>query len=361
MEIIRGRLSAQDFSNPALRYNAETNMIEYSPDGGVTWNPDPSDDPRHSVKFAKPLQTTGDIRCNSSASMVKWIKDFIDYETNLMVAGAEITGLANAVLMFFDLFAPWAILVNALIDLASTIFSIGATGLTTAFTSETYELLLCCFYCEIESDGSVTVDDFGAIAAKVNTDLNPTAALIISAILSNQGEMGLQNAGTLYAETGDCSDCECGWCWEQSLDTDDGGWTPLTGSGQDQAEWVSGSGWHSVCYPHSGTFELMQVVRDFGAPISLQLVDLISDVVAGTDITHVPFQLIGELAGVNQFDVSVAGHGGSDVSNSWTGSATVDKVYLIMFCSRTDCTGSINFKHMRFAGVGDNPFPDSNC
>jgi hypothetical protein len=211
MEIIRGRLSAQDFSNPALRYNPTTHGIEYSPDGGTTWNADPTDDPRHSAKFAKPLKTTGDVRCDSAASMVEWIAQFIDYETNLLVIGAEITGLANAVLIFFDLLAPWAILIDELITVAGTIFDIGATALTTAFAGDTYDLLLCCFECNIHSDGTVTPNDLENVQAQISDDLNATAALIVNLILSTQGEMGLQNAGTLYDVAGDCDACDCGW------------------------------------------------------------------------------------------------------------------------------------------------------
>jgi hypothetical protein len=125
MTLVRRRLSEADFSPISLRYNPDTDGIEYTPDGGVTWLPDPSDDPRHSAKFAKPLQTGGDVRCNSSASMVKWIRDFITYEAGLLSTGAQVVALSNTALSFFDILAPWAILVQGLIDVAGALFGIG--------------------------------------------------------------------------------------------------------------------------------------------------------------------------------------------------------------------------------------------
>lgn len=234
MTLIRSRLSEADFSNPSQRYNPDTDTVEYTPDGGLTWVADPADDPRHSAKFAKPLLTTADPRCDAAANMVKWLRDFIDYETSLMTAGAEITGLTNAALTLFDILAPWAILAQGLIALASEIFGAGSAVLLAAFTSDQYDLMLCAFYGNIEPDGSVTPDDLAAIEAQMTADLNTTAGLITNLILSTQGEMGVQNAGVVGGQTGDCSACETcpddlDWC-ETLFDkgSDDGeSWTFL--------------------------------------------------------------------------------------------------------------------------------------
>ena len=233
MEIIRGRLSSADFSNPRLRYNRATDAVQSTPDGGTTWIDSPQDDPRHGAGFARPLLTTGDIRCDASANMVKWLKDFIDYETGLLSAGAEVVTVANAGLALFDLISPFAILANLIIDIAGVIFGVGATALTAAFTSDQYDLLLCIFQCRVGADGSVTPAQFVQIQTDIGDQLNTTAALITNTILIAQGEMGLQNAGVIGGQTGDCSACDvCEWCVNVDFNAISGGWTPnhLAGS-----------------------------------------------------------------------------------------------------------------------------------
>lgn len=244
MTVMRSRLSENDFSPSSLRYNSDCDCVQYSPDGGSTWVDDHGDDPRIGAKFIKPLKTGDDVRCRSASSMVAWLRNFIEYEAGILTTGAEVTAVANAALTLFDVLAPWAILAQLLIDVAGTLFGIGATALNAAFTETEWDILLCIFYCQIQADGSVSAARFAAIQADAAEQLNTTAALVTNLILQTQGRVGLQNAGTLYeSESPDCSACECEWCYEWDFTVSDGGFAPTVISGLDFAVYSAGVGW----------------------------------------------------------------------------------------------------------------------
>jgi len=257
MEIIRGRLSAADFSNPSLRYNPDTDAVEYSPDGGATWNPDPADDPRVGLKFLKALKTGTEIKCRSAASTVKWLRDFIEYEASIMTLGAGVTAIGNAFLTLLSPIAPYAVLIAILFDGAETLFTIGATALTAAFDEDTWATLLCIVYCNVAADGSVSDARFEDIQTAITSDLNTTAALVLNLILQTQGRVGFQNSGTLYevddADCGDCTDCDRCYTWY--FDDGDGGWYPRTaGEGN-----YTGAAWVATYYaPDAGKLVVIE-------------------------------------------------------------------------------------------------------
>jgi len=209
MKVVRKQLSPGEFSPTNQRYNSETDTVEFSPDGGTTWVPMPSLDPRHSTAFLYP-PLGEDVRCDAAANMVKWIKDFLDQTADLLCAGAEAFAVANAAIPLYELISGGSLTLLALItEIAGTLTGIGCTALTAAFDESTYAALLCCFYCNIENDGQVTADDLTAVEDQVTSDLVTTAALVVNAILFLQGEVGLSNAGTIGAQTGDCDACDC--------------------------------------------------------------------------------------------------------------------------------------------------------
>ena len=69
MELVRKRLSAAELIPPNIRYNPDTDQVQFSPDGGVTWFDTPSADPRHSDVFRYPPLETADPRCDAAANM----------------------------------------------------------------------------------------------------------------------------------------------------------------------------------------------------------------------------------------------------------------------------------------------------
>jgi len=242
MQIIRGRLSPQDYSNPSIRYNTSTDKIQFTPDGGTTWVDTPSADPRHGDSFRLPVLTTGDVKCDAAANMVKWLKDFIDSVTELLGAGATAFGLVNTALSLMTaIFEPSALLL-LVVGACETLFGIGATALTGAFTSDQYDLMLCIFYCLVDDNGQVSESAFAVIEDQMTDQLNTTAALVTNLILSMQGEVGLSNAGVIGGQTGDCSGCDdCDWVVEYDFSLSNYGFNVLFSSGQPRGYYTGSS------------------------------------------------------------------------------------------------------------------------
>lgn len=245
MKIIRGRLSPSDVSNAAYRYNPDCDCVQYSPNGGATWNDAPEADPRHANAFRLPARTGTDRNCNAAANMVSWLKGVIDECTRICGVGGVVVALVNKILDFAEvIFAEeGGILLTLIQAVAGTIFDVGYAALTANFTSHEYDLLLCIFYCRIGSDGQVSVDQFAQIQSDITAQLNTIAAIVVNLFLSLQGEVGLSNAGAQGNATADCSDCACEHCHEYDFTASDGGFTPFVADGLGRALYVAGVGW----------------------------------------------------------------------------------------------------------------------
>jgi len=263
MEIIRGRLSAKDYSNPALRLNPDTDVVEFTPDDGVTWTPAPSADPRHSDLYRKPVLETADPRCDAAANMVKWMKDFIDSMTSLLEAGAIAFTLINTAIELMSPVFPPDLFVLPITEACEILFSIGGGALLAAFDTEQYDLLQCAFFCNIEDDGSCTVEDFVNIQSQVTDTMNTTAAIVVNLLLSLQGEVGVSNAGVIGGQTGDCDDCSCAWYYRLDLTVSEWGFSAINyntewgdvGACTGLGSWTEGVGYQNS-NDGSGWFQL---------------------------------------------------------------------------------------------------------
>lgn len=244
MKIIRGRLNAADVSNPALRYNSDCDCIQQTPDGGTTWVDVPEADPRHALGYLKPPVAGSSKACDSAANMVKWLHDFIDQMLFDFTLVASVTTIINSILLELEILAPYIELLGIISELAETISGIGEAGLTLAFTSHEYDLLECIFFCNVDVNGRVSVDKLADIEAATTAQLNTTAALVVNAILFVQGEIGLSNAGAVGGQTGDCTGCDCTFCYKWDFRIDSyaaDGWAVEPPYGQ----YAVGSGWQS--------------------------------------------------------------------------------------------------------------------
>lgn len=208
IQVIRKELTEDTFSNPAYRYNSDCDCVQYSPDGGTTWNDAPGSDPRIADAYRLPHRTGTDRRCDAAANMVKWLKDFCDSIAGLLDAGATITAIVNEILRFAILIFGLVIdaLITLILDVAAALFGLGAAAFT-SLTSDQYDLLLCIFFCNADADGQISESAFASVKSQVTAQLNTTAGIIINTILSLQGQVGLSNAGTLGTETADCTAC----------------------------------------------------------------------------------------------------------------------------------------------------------
>jgi hypothetical protein len=185
--------------------------------------------------------------------------------TELLAAGATAFGLVNTALTLMTaIFEPSALLL-LVVGACETLFGIGATALTGAFTSDQYDLMLCIFYCLVDDDGQVSESAFAVVMEQMTDQLNTTAALVTNLILSMQGEVGLSNAGVIGGESGDCSGCDaCGWVVEYDFSTGTHGFNVLVTTSGTRGAYV---GDHFEAAP-SGGIQLFLTKNEAGRQIT---------------------------------------------------------------------------------------------
>lgn len=261
MEIVRKKLSADELDVlTGVRQNPDMPCILESTTDGETWTEfadltlcapgatsaiydpgtdtvqqcyagscvdSPASDPRHSDIYRFPPSTGGDAQCNSAASMVRWIRDWVDGTTNQVSVGTTALGFASFVLGLIGTLFPPALFVALFIDLFNLITATGATVVSAAFTSTVYDQLLCIFYCHMDASGQVSADQLSAILTDIDDQIGGVAGTFLHSTLQIQGEVGLSNAGTLGLDTDDCSACDCGWCVIFDFRTGDHGFSYL--------------------------------------------------------------------------------------------------------------------------------------
>lgn len=354
IQVVRSELTEANFAPPNYRYNSDCDCVQYSPDGGITWNDAPQSDPRHASPFRLPIRGGDDKNCNAAANMVAWLKAVIDACIHICEVGGIVVALVNKILDFAEvIFAEeGGILLTLIQAIAGTIFDVGFTALTAAFTSGQYEKMLCIFYCNIDGDGQASPTQFAEIQTEITEQLNTVAATVTNLFLSLQGEVGLSNAGAQGTATADCSDCGCGWCYTFDFTLSDGGWSADSrGSG---AIYDGAAGWGSQ-YADRITGTYIHLLLSSSAVVTH--VQMTFNVIEPTT----NYVLFGRLDGDGGFtDVHSASGGG--VVN-WSGEATVNELGL-QVGNCTDCDSEEGASHITkatFRGTGTNPFGDNNC
>ncbi len=363
MTVIRSRLSPSDFSDTSYRYNSDCDCVQYTPDGGTTWRDAPGNDPRHAPQFLLPPVGGSNQQCDAAANKNKWLKDFIDSLTNALIIGGIAATLVNTALEFVDLLFPGAALLELLIEFADTTFGVGAAALEAAFTSDQYDLLECIFYCHSESDGKVTASELSDIEAAVTAQLNTTAALIVNLILQIQGENGVSNAGAIGSETGDCTGCDCGWCWHDDLTTTEGSFTASPGSYS--SGWVEGFVNGAGCGTDA-TYTYLDMSRSLPDGVYTKIfftIELTKGVIceANTNLMHVTGG-----GGITLESVSSGAQPDGTHTFTWTGTLTNPGVLrLVWVCGEQPGTdnpgGTLKVTDVQYSGTGDPPFGSSNC
>lgn len=357
IQIFRKRLTESEVTPANLRYNAECDCVEMTPDGGTTWNRADGSDPRRAAGFRLPPRTGVDRKCDAAANMLKWLKDFIDSVTDALAGGALAFQVANQVLAFYELiFGEVGVLIGLVIEAASILFGIGAGALEAAFTSDQYDLLLCIFLCAADADGQISADGFASIQSQVNLQLNVTAALVANLILGSQGEVGVSNAGAIGVETGDCSDCDdCGWCYRFDDDHQLGDWENLYwNSPSNPLPTFSDGFWHSACFTSGHQVDYINLLWTFASPIELTdaaIIDLeyVCSGGGGADI-------IVNTDGLTTVGITVWSSGGGFTPPG----VPVNTICIHLACVDAGCP-DINFPALQFSGTGTNPFGENNC
>jgi len=226
-----------------VRYDAESDEVQRTFDGGSTWVNEPGLDPRHADIFRFPPVEADDPRCQAAANMSRYLENVIDSTLTNLAIGSDVADLVLVLTPLFVELGPFAILVDLITALALTLVSAGATAISAAFTADVYDTLTCIFFCRIETDGSVTADELADIESDVSSLIGGLVSVVLSAMFFLTGEVGLSNQGTLGAAPADCDDCECEHCFELDFTVSDGTGFGYTNQG---GTWASGTGWTGI-------------------------------------------------------------------------------------------------------------------
>ena len=146
--------------------------------------------------------------CLAAENIVAMLQqEIIEWQTTLENGGLALgltTVIAGALALV--IVPPLSI---ALLGLATVIVGIGATGLSTEFTSTVYDRLKCIIFCAASSDGAFTVAEYGEILAEIQAE-SGTAWDIIEQWIDFRGAVGLTRlAAAAGILDGDCSGCDC--------------------------------------------------------------------------------------------------------------------------------------------------------
>jgi len=333
---------------PNIRYFPDDDAVQIKePDGDWVANVDA--DPRHSPSNKFPPIVSDNPQCDAAANMVAWIHNFIDTLNTITDEAGIITSFFIDVL---ELLWGAGIFLALITLFAETLIALGLHTVIDAFTPEVYDALLCIFFCSIEADGSITTDDLAVINTKIGAEIGGTVATVLSAMFFIMGEVGLSNVGSTGTETGDCSDCDCQWCYEFDFTTSDGGWTQFT-DGVPGATYVGGVGW--VDKTSGGTR---------GTFIQSPLFDL-------THVTKIEFTYIAAgnvtstvdylqaSGGFPMVDVCAGALG--EFTVTWDGDIEADRAGLQVGNSTSFPAGSSVIVNVKFHGTGVNPFGSDNC
>jgi len=334
-----------------LIYDADCDCIKQTFDGGETYVEQPAGDPRHNTAFLFPPVEADDVACQAAANMSRWISDLIDQILLTVDAAGTFEGLAAIILPFVIELGPFGILIELVLGLAFILFGAGATAIAAAFPNELFDTLTCIFYCNIDANGRADAAALESINTAIDDQIGGLAATVLHAMFLLTGEVGLSNAGTIGDAPADCSDCDCGWCYEWDFTSSDGGWDARVISGLDFAVYSAGVGWgcrvqndgcsnHAYCY----------IIKSFGFATSLIEVceyDL-QAAEGGFDANQYNGQLSGTQVTSNPFD------NGSAITHTTAVTATSqDEAWISV--NQCDEPAGFFIQKIRFSGHGTMP------
>lgn len=351
MQVIRKRLWADEGAPSGTRYNQDTDQVETTPDGGLTWNPDPGSDPRSNIAYQLPPSPDG--QCAAAAGMIVQMRIFVTG-----MGQATLLGVANTSLLMLLFVIPGAgWLFGVAVAVASAVLTAGVGVIAAAFTEPVWEQLLCILYCNIRPDGTVTQADLDAIQADVVDQCGSTVAAGTALIWRTWGFVGLTNAGIKNADPlADCDSCECGWCYTWDFTVDDGGWTVDSSAGT----WVSGQGWQSVVLGGTSPALLMGINLLFANSLRSFLIEYTQ--VGGVDCQDRLYYASG---GYHALTSARGVSNGTDVSSYVLNDTTTIDIPNIWYNWNENATPSaqtITIHRITITGdFGDNPFGTDNC
>lgn len=372
MDIVRKELTPDELQNPNNRYDVDCDCTQTTIDGGATWVNNPGVDPRTSTALLLPVPTTSDPQCDAATGIINNFHGSMTALLNNLSVSDNVWAGASLIITLLDFLTGIVLIIQLFIDLCALILSIGVASVESEFTDTVYDQIKCILYCDAKPDG--TFDS--AAFEKVQTDVQTTFGelsdvnLVFQGWLAGLGFVGLTNVGSVKRTTGDCSDCECAWCWDQDLTTSDfsmstsgaAGWPAL-------AQYTSGVGWQAVVNSSRGVPAELASFFGFGRLMPdarYTKIELTIDITFGDQsVFSSEYSIL--LGSTHLFDF-----GNTDQSGvlTWTGDLTTSAEQIAFGGSNTgigynntggDSGGSATLSHIHLEGIGANPFGTNNC
>lgn len=318
MEIVRKKLTEEEFSPSSIRYNEGTDTVQITPDGGATWVDNETLDPRHSDLLRLPPLTGSDKQCRAAAGMTALVRQLVDQR----IDDATSVEFAGSILGIVAFIPGYNVLWALIVALATFAFTIGREILEAAFTEEVYDQIRCIFFCNIDADGQMSAEQFAEAYTQLD-DLDTIPKLWVQNIFTSFGEVGLSDAGVALEQAADCDECACEWCAYQDFTTAMGDFVP----GDSGIDWISGSGWRSKnyggnnCQDLFGTLDLTDIAITYAAATLNRSCDI------GGGNVVLTFRLLRD--GSQQALYSnVPGVCGNPVTVELFDEVTIDQIYL---------------------------------
>lgn len=336
ISVIRKRLSEDQVTPANTRWDETCDCVQTSPDNGTTWNRDDGQDPRINPAGKLPALTGGDPQCDAAERIGAAFHRYVD----TFLAAASIVEAINGVLSLLLVFLPGIGIILAAIGAGvEALFGIGTTVVNLAMTDPVYEQIKCIIYCHLSADGQMNQVQLDAINSDVATFVGGIPNDVWSIYQNALGFVGLSNSGVKGTETGDCTDCDCGWCYTFDFSINDGGWEPLLGEAR--AHYIDGCCWATSVFEGS---ELCQIVLNFTSATITEVLVIGDVVTVSNNAIELPCGTV----------ISNSNIIGTDVNQGWTGSTVADCIFL-------NRDGTNNVKSVLLRGTGTSPFGDNNC
>ena len=341
MPIIRKQLKPADVYPDDIRYNPDTETVQTKING--TWTDSPQADPRHQTIF--PPRVTSDTTCDAAESVKDAIKGQIDQILTAIDNSGTAFTIAGLILSLFT-FGVFGIFISIALTIANAMLDAGTTALSAALNPTTYHTFACIINCNMDGNGRLTADSLAQAESDITDQIGGLGAVILNSMLALAGEGGVNNLAALGTSTGDCSDCDCGWCYAFDYDL---GWGSFASFAQCTTNSsITPDGWEGQCN-------------------SCSYFDTSIEITFSGHVTDVYFEHYLDAASASP-DTAILIDGGIEVDNpapvgtsiihvhgDWTGS------HHWQFIANCQCTTFTRIVSVKFKGRDGNPFGTDNC
>jgi len=350
VKIIRKRLYEQEGLPYNVRWDETCECVQSL--FGDTWVDNPAADPRYNPGNLAPPNSETDPRCSAAFGMRTKIENIMD----AFFLAQSLIEAANAIFALITVTLPGVGLIwRVIFAVVEALIAIGSAALIASFTDEAYDELQCIFYNNIDEDGQMSQQQFEDTNTQICEDMDFTICAAMGLMMNMLGFVGMSNAGAMFGEEGDCSECPVYWCYTFDFTLSDGEWAqdPLQVPGC--GEYSPGVGWISTFNP-SNNVKGVYINRTFD-PSTLTNIEMMWEFTNPVSTAN-GWTALTPGAYTNRFSVS-----GSDGAAAWEGNLLLIPEVAVSVGNTVDgsAAGTATITRITLRGEGVNPFGVDNC